>query len=104
MDLSFLCIWPSQDVQDGIVEQKGSSAGSKEHNVEKISAGGGSETLTCLWNDVAGQMLQILLGYDPKRNDGSYMKGTILSSATLDIWVATTVQCLANKKKRGIYR
>lgn len=45
----------------------------------------------------------MFLGYNPRRENGSYVEGTIISFAILDAWVATVVRGLVEKEKREVH-
>lgn len=51
-------------------------------------------TMTFFRYGVAGQMLQGFTIYGPKRMNGSYVHGIILSISRLASWVETMLSCL----------
>lgn len=81
--------------REGIYLQSGVSAAAD------TGADDVGETLALFRNETAKQVFKEFLGYDPKREDGSYVHGTIMSIARLDAWVATVVLCLVEREKRG---
>lgn len=46
-------------------------------------------------------MLRVFLGYNAKRENCSYVEGTIMSIARLILRVAIMVRCLVQKEMRG---
>lgn len=48
--------------------------------------------------------LRELMGYDPKKKDGSHVDGIIMSCSRLDVCAATVSCCLVEWEKRGQHR
>lgn len=59
-----------------------------------------SEMLELFRYEIAKQVLKEFLGCDPKREDGSFVGGKIMSIAGLDAWVATVAKRLVEREKR----
>lgn len=68
--------------------------------LERESAG----TLTLFQNSVEEQVLQDSLNYHPKRTNVSYVEKAVMSTVTLDVWVATLIRFLVAEEERGGYR
>lgn len=62
--------------------------------IQVPSTGDSAETLTLFQNDVERQVMQEFNGYEPKREDGSYVEGTIVPIFRLESLVETVLCCL----------
>lgn len=94
-------------IEDGceeyqIVENDRSSLQSGVLVIRFSSAVESSETLTFFRIVVSRQMLQEVMGYDPKTKAGSYADGIIASNVRLNASVTTVVRSLfTNKEHEG---
>lgn len=72
--------------------------------VQSHFAGENAEMLTLIWNEVGEQLLQDILGQDPRQMNPGYVQGAIMSIVVLNACVVTVVCCLVESKNPGGYR
>lgn len=73
-------------------------------NLQGHSAGKNVEEFIPFCNEVEKQLLQDFLQYNPKRKNGSYVEGILMSITKLGDWVATMVRYLPEREKLGGHR
>lgn len=85
--------------KDKIVVKEALFLQSRVPTVQGYFAEENSETLALSPIEIEEQVLRDFLGYDPIWKDGSWVEGTIMSIAGLDICMATAVRFLAVNKR-----
>lgn len=99
-DVSVLWFKTDKYEKEEIVIEDWFSLQNRVSTFEDTSAFESDETLTLSRNDVIGELLPEWQCYNPKKNDGRFVKETTMSIVPLDAWVVTMVRYLEQKQNR----